>query len=163
MNPVVLINLGRAYDMARRFPEAIEVYKRIVPLNAAGNFYGNFHMTFSYLQLGRKDEAFQSWLETRKSRFKDTEDPARAQYQRGGWDAVWRLILQESSTRPPGNRSRMRAHVYLGEKAQALDELEAMEQNLDWWMFTLEDPILDPVRKEPRFQALLKRLHYSEG
>jgi hypothetical protein len=60
-------------------------------------------------------------------------------------------------------RWRLRAYLFLGEKGKALDELDSLERLADGWLFQLEDPIYDPVRHEPRFKALLKRLRYPES
>ena len=54
-----------------------------------------------------------------------------------------------------------RAIVYigLGQKSPALDWLEKGCEEHDGWMWTLSrDPWYDPLRKEPRFQALLKKV-----
>ena len=50
-------------------------------------------------------------------------------------------------------------HVALGEKAKALDWLEKCydEQDLECAMLKVE-PMVDPLRGEPRFQALLKKV-----
>jgi hypothetical protein len=60
-------------------------------------------------------------------------------------------------------RWRLRAYLFLGEKRQALDELDNLEKLEDGWLYQLEDPLYDPVRQEPRFKALLKRLKYPEA
>ncbi len=56
--------------------------------------------------------------------------------------------------------ARLRAFIFLGDKGNALDQLEIMEKLSDWWLLILGDPLYDSLRGEPRFQALLKRLRY---
>ena len=33
----------------------------------------------------------------------------------------------------------------------------------DSWVFRLQDPIYDSIRRDPRFRAILKRLRYAEA
>jgi len=47
----------------------------------------------------------------------------------------------------------------LGEKQQALDWLEKAYEDRNWWMPWLKvEPRLDPLRSDPRFVALLRRV-----
>lgn len=49
--------------------------------------------------------------------------------------------------------------VGLGDKAAALDALEAANQESSYWMFLLQtDARLDPLRSDPRFQDLVRRV-----
>jgi len=53
----------------------------------------------------------------------------------------------------------MQLHLGLGEKDQALDWLEKGYEEQDWYRWGLKVwPIFDPLRTEPRFQALLKKV-----
>ncbi len=50
-------------------------------------------------------------------------------------------------------------HVGLGQKAEALDALEKAYEERESWMAWLKvDPLLAPLRGEPRFQALVKKV-----
>jgi hypothetical protein len=52
------------------------------------------------------------------------------------------------------------AYLYAlaGEKVQALDWLERAYQARDPGLPYLRDPVLDPLRSEPRFQALMRQM-----
>ena len=51
-------------------------------------------------------------------------------------------------------------HLGLDHRSQALDWAErAYEERRGWLAYLSVNPILDPLRGEPRFQALLARLH----
>jgi TolB-like protein/DNA-binding winged helix-turn-helix (wHTH) protein len=53
------------------------------------------------------------------------------------------------------------AYVGLGEKDQAITWLErAYEEHDQWMVFVNSAPVLDRLRTEPRFQALLRRMNF---
>ena len=55
------------------------------------------------------------------------------------------------------------AFLAAGQKEQALTWLERAYQERDPWLFWLKvSPIVDPLRSEPRFQALLRKVNYSQ-
>ena len=52
-------------------------------------------------------------------------------------------------------------HVGMGEKDRALDSLEKAYERRDPWMTLLKVfPRLDPLRSDPRFQDLLRRMNF---
>src|SRR5271169_3555017 len=52
-------------------------------------------------------------------------------------------------------------YVGLGQRDQAITWLErAYEEHDQWMVFVNSYPELDPLRSEPRFQALLRRMHF---
>ena len=55
--------------------------------------------------------------------------------------------------------ARVIIYIGLGQKSLALDWLEKACEEHDGWIWSLSrDPWYDPLRKEPRFQALLKKV-----
>jgi eukaryotic-like serine/threonine-protein kinase len=57
------------------------------------------------------------------------------------------------------------AIIYLGigDRSRALDELEAAyAADSQWMIYLKEDRIFDPLRKEPRFVALLKKMNFEK-
>jgi tetratricopeptide (TPR) repeat protein len=52
-------------------------------------------------------------------------------------------------------------HMALGDAATSLDWLERAYVEREWLLCVLKtEPILDPLRQEPRFQNLLKRMRF---
>jgi Flp pilus assembly protein TadD len=50
-------------------------------------------------------------------------------------------------------------HIGLGEYARALDQAElALEERRGWLSYLRVNPMLDPLRGEPRFHALVRRM-----
>jgi hypothetical protein len=53
--------------------------------------------------------------------------------------------------------------IGLGDRGRALDSLEkAYATDSEWLGYMKLDKIFDPLRSEPRFQALLKKLNFPE-
>jgi len=50
-------------------------------------------------------------------------------------------------------------YAALGEKDQAFEWLEKAYQDHDLGLFFLTDPVLDPLRDDPRFQDLRRRMN----
>ena len=49
--------------------------------------------------------------------------------------------------------------VRLGDRELALEWLEKSYQNHDYWLLFMNvEPEMDPVRSDPRFQAIVRRL-----
>jgi hypothetical protein len=54
-------------------------------------------------------------------------------------------------------------YIGLGEKAEALRWLEkAYEERSVWMCFIKMDPTLEPLRAEPRFQALMRKMNFPQ-
>jgi len=73
--------------------------------------------------------------------------------------------LQELSKRryvPPTAAGNILAHMG-GKRDEALEALERGYEDRSWIMCTLKvNPIFDPFRSDPRFQALLRRMNFPE-
>jgi hypothetical protein len=83
-----------------------------------------------------------------------------------------RVVEARSRLQPliEGGRRRSTAtaalliHVALGDTTEALDWLEWMEREKPWATVTIGiEPMLDPLRNQPRFQAVMKRLGIPES
>ena len=62
---------------------------------------------------------------------------------------------------PPFNLAIV--HLGLGDRARALDYLEqAYDNNSQWMPYLRGDRIFDPLRSEPRFAALMKKLGFAK-
>jgi TolB-like protein len=160
-NPFLLADRGHIYYLARRYPEAIGLFQKTVELNPT-SFYPRLYLLESLLVSGASDEAFEAFVSIPDPRQLELEKEYRRQYGAGGWPAVWRLYL-ERLPKGWGARTNIWGLIALDRKSEALDELEELERRSDSWMLVLEDPIFDPLRQEPRFQALLKRVGYPQS
>jgi hypothetical protein len=56
------------------------------------------------------------------------------------------------------------SYVGLGEKKKAIQALEEAYQERDTLMISVgAEPMLDPLRSEPSFQDLLRRMNLAQG
>jgi serine/threonine-protein kinase len=70
--------------------------------------------------------------------------------------------LEKSLAKRPDQSSYDLAKVYvaLNDYNEALNKLEKAYQVRDVWMYHLNvDPVFDPIRNEPRFKELLKKMN----
>lgn len=165
VNPILIADVARLYQFARRYDESIPLFRKAVQLGPSGT-YAHQWLTVNLYLAGQKDEAFETWLSTPSlASNSDLDSAFRRAYRAGGWPAVWAIYIE---TAP--NISNMSSTVYrlwtlvsVDRKSEAMAFLEKLEQNESPLMVRLEDPLFDPLRSEPRFRALLKRVGYPES
>jgi tetratricopeptide (TPR) repeat protein len=147
---------------ARDYDRAIRELEKAVELDPMGS---RWFLGWAYLQKRMYDKAIAASLD--RVRLVDgmgssLPDLAYA-YALAGRRAKARLTMakiREQSTRtyiPPDAVALV--HLALGDKQQALSVLEAAlpDRNLRYYWLTA-DPRYDPLRSEPRFQALIRAM-----
>jgi TolB-like protein/Tfp pilus assembly protein PilF len=86
----------------------------------------------------------------------------RTSFAEGGRDGYLREMINRNEARIPagGSAQSQRASMYvlLGDKEKALQTLErSAERKGDFWLFMIKhEAVYDPLRGDPRFQALVK-------
>jgi TolB-like protein/cytochrome c-type biogenesis protein CcmH/NrfG len=161
-NPATHTDMGMLYHFARRYGESIASFRKALDLSP-DNQYPHYYLPFTYVLAGQLDEGFRLWLPwiTRpRSPLAGREGRLGTEYRSGGWNAVWRAYLE---MKPRDPRMRLRAYLALQRKEEAFVELDGLEKMNDSWTSRLQDPIYDSIRREPRFQAMRKRLRYPES
>jgi eukaryotic-like serine/threonine-protein kinase len=156
--------LGRSLYYARRYDEAAKQLRAAVEMEPN---YWLSHMVLgmTYEQQGNLSGALE---ELQKANKLETEMPwPLAQlgylYARSGRKSEAEQVLQEltrrSETRYVSPYFFATVYVGLGRKEEALKSLEKGYGDRSMFMtLIIDDPELDPLRSEPRFQALLRQM-----
>jgi Flp pilus assembly protein TadD len=163
LNPWSLSNLGRCYHFARRYGEAVALFRKALALDREFTYASN-GLTWSLFMQDEQAEAFELW----NSRpLQAPADVLRAAWERGGWDAAYDTLLSQSKANGVPEitltRQRFFRGIYTRDGDEIVEALEVIEKNGGSWLAQLQDPLLDPARDNPRFKAVLKRLRYPES
>jgi tetratricopeptide (TPR) repeat protein len=161
-SPVVLYRVGRVQFHARHYEEAAKLFRRILELKPDDQM-GLYGVGIVYEAQGNFDKAIASFQDPyQMSRFDLIAASASA-----GRKAEARQRLSAEMRRLQASNSYVRpgyvAEVYsaLGDKDQALYWLEKGYREHDAWLALLKVwPRLDPLRSDPRFQDLLRRMNF---
>ena len=122
--------LGLAFQLKGQFSQAIAAYQKAVELNDDPENLA--YLGQAYARAGRQDEA----------------------------QNILARLRQEAKTRYVSAYDFAVLLLALGEKDRAMDELErAYREGSGNDIFTIKiDPILDDLRGEPRFEALVQKI-----
>jgi TolB-like protein/lipoprotein NlpI len=165
---VINTDLAVGYTMARRYPEALEQFNKILAMDPRF-YYARWTFGLALQCNGKLPEAIAQY----KKAAELTDDPlvlawlAQGYAKAGQRDEALKLLAQieELATkRYVGAWSFVIVHLALGEKGKALDELERayLERSDPFITFIKVSPLFDPLRGDPRFQALLAKA-FSPG
>jgi TolB-like protein/Tfp pilus assembly protein PilF len=167
LDPLSLIinaDLGSTFMIARRYDEAIAQLQRTLALD---NKFGYAHWNFGQA-LYLKGDTPAAIAEYEKARALDDDPQILALLGRAYADAGQKdkatEIIQELDERAKRQfvRGYLIALIYigLGDKTKAIDFLEREYRNHDNidtnWIRV--DPMLDPLRGDPRFEALAEKI-----
>jgi DNA-binding winged helix-turn-helix (wHTH) protein/TolB-like protein/Tfp pilus assembly protein PilF len=151
-------NLGVALFYARRYEEAVTQLKRVIEMDK------NFHTTYTWLSItlalqGKESESFEWFLKQQALREvgEETLEAYKTAFKTSGWHGV----LREEANRNTGRGLTYAAgfNALVGNKDKAFEYLERSYQRREWGMAYLQvDPRFDPVRGDPRFDELVKRV-----
>lgn len=167
LNTLVQGLYAQALNALRRHDEAEEAMRRVLEREPEDPFALSTLRT-TYHLLGRHDEALEMW---RASYDRTGDAEARAALERGwterGYSEALRnvadLMVARSDTTFVRPWSIGTLYTRAGVVDTALDYLEQAFEGQDTNIpYLTIDPIFDPLRNEPRFQALIERLNIPD-
>ncbi len=153
--------LGRFLDAAGKQDEAKRALLRALELNPTQN-WGNFLLGNILLREGHVDEA-ATYYQRAPEQFQTT-GMAMLEFTRGNEAASQALLAKMEKDFAVGFAFQIaQIHAWRGEKDPAFAWLERGMALHDGGMFRLRyDPVLDPLRKDPRFDALVAKMGFPK-
>jgi tetratricopeptide (TPR) repeat protein len=154
------------FYVTRQYKEAIQRYEKI--LETDPNFVPVYYdLGRAYLYNGQVEEAIRVHLKL--NTLAGGDPTARAELAHtyavaGRRDAAGRILnelLESSKRRYVSPFDMAKIYAGLGEKGQALDCLEKASRE-DSLLDLQVDPDLDPLRSEPRFRDMVRRLNFPQ-
>jgi tetratricopeptide (TPR) repeat protein len=164
LNLVINVHLGWHYLYARQYDQAIEQFRRTLELDP-GFPQAQRYAAWAFLQKGRHAEAIAA-LRAALGGLGGTP-PVEAELgyalavagRRAEARAVLEGLSQPSSNRYVSPYSVALVHAGLGERDQALAWLDkAYDERSDYMVYLGLEPMLDSLRSDPRFGALVRRV-----
>jgi serine/threonine protein kinase/Flp pilus assembly protein TadD len=170
MDPLSLIvNADSAWVLylARRYDQAVEGYRKTLEMDP--NFFpAQRHVGMACVQLGQHQQAISEFQKALKLSPGDTfalGQLGHACALAGQKSEAIRILnaLKERSRRGYVSAYDLAAVTTgLGDKDQALAWLEKAYQDRAQWLFYAKvEPWMDPLRSDPRFQDLLRRMRLA--
>jgi tetratricopeptide (TPR) repeat protein len=147
---------------ARRYDEAIHEYEKNLEMNP-DDVYTRLYLGWAYLKANQFAEAvaqLEKWVDPTGRR---RVGPLAHAYVSAGRIIEAQELLDELLGLPntelffPGDISLV--YTALGEKDIAFAWLDKAADAFDSRLFQLQDPLWDPLRDDPRFKSLLRRLN----
>jgi TolB-like protein/DNA-binding winged helix-turn-helix (wHTH) protein len=154
-SPLINTNLAKAYYYARHFDRAIAQAQETLKLDPKYPGAWAF-LERAYRHMGMADQA----VSTRLAADPDQAQTIQLAYRQSGMSGVLRAEA-ESYQRAGALFEAARCYAQLGEKDRVFDLLEAYYARHYPGLSRLKvDPDFDPVRSDPRFQDLLRRVAF---
>ncbi len=151
---------ANSFYMSRQFDEAVARYKQIIELDPTAP--GTYQWLIRALEgQGNEAEAFEWQIRLFTLQGVDNETIQRFKdaYRTSGWrGALLERIDLEARTRNGSWRLAM-SYAQVGDKDHAFEFLEKMYQQRNYFLTLLqEEPQLDPLRDDPRYDDLVRRV-----
>jgi serine/threonine-protein kinase len=158
------VNLSYGFNLynARKYDESIAQLKKTLELD---NNFATVHIGLASVYWVKRDSTASV---NELAKFYEVQDGGktseliRESFAEGGWEGFLRAMT--GTRRPPNIPSYSLAIYYaeLGEKDKAFAELNNSYDKREWNLVLLKvDPLLDPLRDDPRFQDLMRRVGFT--
>lgn len=168
LDPLTMMSsreLGRAYYYARRYREAIVQFRKARKLATQNTNVDNW-LGWAYEKKGMEQAAVESLISSASEdgmpprKVAALQKAAAGRGLRGFARDVLKLLGPRASA--AGGYEMAILYVESGDRTRAFDCLErAYRKRSVWVTWIAVDPEMDPLRGDPRFQSLLKRMRLS--
>ncbi len=155
--------LGVTLYLARDYDAALVQLQRAAEMEHQPGSIDNY-VSLVYEQKGQRDLAVQHDLSAlRVDQQQIDTGSLLVVYQQHGWQTYWRArtrMLLTTSAKPCRAYEIAVDNLRVNEVDDAFDSFnQALDQHCFYMALIRVDPLLDPVRNDPRYIALLKRIH----
>ena len=164
VSPIILSDLAALYDFQGDYDKEIEQAKKALEIDP--NFaYGYYFLGMGYEQKGMSAEASDAFAKTMTLFGEPPEcaEEVKAAFAKNGMKGWWQKRLEQIGNRPHLKYfqayAKATVQIRLGDQEGALESLNQACQRRDRWIVNAKyEPRLNPLRQDPRFQDLLRRM-----
>jgi len=166
VSPIILSDLASLYDVQGNAEQTIEQARKAIELDP--NFaYGYFFLGMGYERKEMYPEASDALAMTMILFGEPPEcaEEVKAAFKKNGMKGWWQKRLEQIENRPHLKNFQVyhKALVYirLDDKERALESLNQAFEQRDRWMINVKNELrFAPLRPDPRFQDLLRRIGF---
>jgi TolB-like protein/DNA-binding winged helix-turn-helix (wHTH) protein/Flp pilus assembly protein TadD len=166
LSPNVGHYLGRIYYFARRYDEAVRQLQKVLALDP-NDYWSNLFLSVVYGKMGRAEEAqhYSERAATIGGMKPEGITALREAYRRGGRAAALRKgleLLHPETEGPIGSSATALTWAQIGDREKTLAWLEkAFASHTRDLVYVDVEPGYDFLRGDPRFDALVRRIGFS--
>lgn len=161
--------IGEFLYFARRYDEAIAQFRKTLEMEP--NFLPTrIHLGHAYEQSGMFSKAEEQFVKARQIAGESIDALAAVGHtyalsgRKGAALEVLAELTEMSKQRYVSPYEIALMHTALGKPDEAFQWLEKVyDERVEWLIFTNVDPRLDPLRNDPRFVDLMRRVGFAHG
>jgi eukaryotic-like serine/threonine-protein kinase len=167
LSPIISTEVGFIHILARRYDEAIVVCKQVANENPTFAFVHRDCLGRAYWGKRMYPQVIEEWKVYGELSGERNEIEFASAMEKGFRSAGWKGALTKGIETLQGQRNTGYSSAYmiatlyaeLGNKDQAFRWLNAAYQERDRWLLGLKtDFLLDPIRSDPRFAELVRKV-----